>query len=1802
METHAKLTLLLVLCWTAVVQAQWCCLDSIQAIKDKSSISLKLQIKGAINNDLASAAQGLCGVRVKFDHKFLGDLTMLLTSPSGQSIQLVGPIGNGGFTSSSKWNVSFVPCSQTPVPDIGFKAKWDNIQSWGILGKFYSGTYHPYKGCLEDFNQGTVNGTWTLTIIDNENFYDGKVESFCLLFCDQNGINCESCSPNGGVFQQADLVLCEDQPATHNTGIKVQFPGFTPTPSSYLYKYFIIQNDIIVKVLDDADLTGLPPGKYSICGVSFSKDDIGLIPLSNAGVKYSSFKSDVFSSKNGLCADLSKDCVNVSIEPKILPQTITESICKGETYQIGSQSFSTQGNYTVNLKSKAGCDSTIQLNLNVVELAIDIKQPIGQIDCNNSVVTLDISNSLKSPNTQIIWTTSNGSLSDISDPLKAKVDAEGQYKVTLKDGNCEVSAIIEVKKIGTIPDLEIIGDTLNCKKSLITLTSKSSVLNLKYNWADETSTNLGSTDKLSISSPGIYYLTITDALGCSNVANYKVIEDKALPVLDFQYSHFDCQSDSVQIVLNNANLLEQFLLTGPNMFSSTNRLSYIKETGIYKISGTGFNGCNADSTFTIVRNNQAPQCSLISGRLNCQDTVVKVEAVFSYNAKTIDWIGPNNLKFNTKDFSTSTPGRYQLKIVDSLGCTLDTFIDVKIDTVVAGFQLSAGILYCTTDSLRIQIDLRGEDPKELQFSWYGPVGYSSGDVSPWVHEEGLYYVRVKQKNGCTSLDSVRVRQDSLKPVIQLSAPALTCKIPVIQVNTICKDATTFTWTGPNMYTSSLQNPSIGLPGVYKVVVENSNGCKAEKSILIDADKVDPFLNMVQGTLNCAVDSFALEWYSSQAVVDTFLWSGVNNFSSKARNPVVKTPGWYYLSAVSDKGCYKFDSVYIKIDTAKPTIVIDVDSLTCANPKIPLRATSSLPGSTFLWTNTAGQQIGGSSLEIEQGGNYKVLCTGPNGCINQDEVNVLSKIRYPKIEIQRDTITCKDSVAALQIISLDPDPVSYRWVFPNSNQRDSAHLKTSEQGTYLVYVTNELNCTTSDTVHVLDLRKKPQYELLIPKLNCDSIIQKQIILTASDPQATIQWTLPSGNQISGSVVNNAAAGLYKFELVDADACKVIDSFEIVKDTVAPKVVSISIDTLSCLKPIATVAAVLTDPNADYTWIGAGNVFSNAPVLTTRTGGNFTLRIQSNNFCSSEYLITVPVDTLKPNVIATNTNINCKDPRARLIAQAVDPNLQFNWITPAQDTLKSQSPVVNVAGKYLLYSVAKNGCVDFDTVNVITDTIPPKITGNTVSLPCNSDSVQILIQSGVFGTSFIWQGPKNFYSNVQNPFVKDTGDYTVFAVGPNFCSSSLIVKVNNNKEYPTVWAKATDLNCRDTLARLSSIFSPLDTTFVWQGPNNYENKIERNPMVKSPGIYTLKVSNKYGCTKDTFVVVGLDTTTAQAQIVQLDTLRCDHTMSRLSAELNLKADSVLFQWSTPDGRIINQNDIKEILADGAGTYILKIENIRNGCISSYNYQLKEAKSTVQGVDLEVIDPSCDVANDGTIRIHDLIGGEAPFSYSLDGINYSRITDLKNLEAKFYKLYFKDKFGCKYDTLVEIKDVSQLNLDLGNDRTIKLGETVLITGVTNADTSKTRLIEWTPDLAAQYCTSCFSLIAKPYETTVFKLKIISENGCVVEDKVLVRVITEPSIFIPNAISPNGDNVNDLFTIHTGADILQVDALEIYSRWGEMVYSKYNFDPNVDSAAWDGRNDGDSVNPGVFVVKIIASSISGEKVYKVSDLTVIR
>jgi gliding motility-associated-like protein len=107
-------------------------------------------------------------------------------------------------------------------------------------------------------------------------------------------------------------------------------------------------------------------------------------------------------------------------------------------------------------------------------------------------------------------------------------------------------------------------------------------------------------------------------------------------------------------------------------------------------------------------------------------------------------------------------------------------------------------------------------------------------------------------------------------------------------------------------------------------------------------------------------------------------------------------------------------------------------------------------------------------------------------------------------------------------------------------------------------------------------------------------------------------------------------------------------------------------------------------------------------------------------------------------------------------------------------------------------------------------------------------------------------------------------------------------------------------------------------------------------------------------------------------------------------------------------------------------------------------------------------------------------------------------------------------------------------------------------------------------------------------------TEHGCWDRDTLEIGIVEDIKIFVPNAFSPNGDGLNDCFSIGgTTGDIIDVFRVIIYNRWGVEVYDSKLVDPDC---VWDGRDMNGNIVPGdTYVFRIFGQNFRGaKKVYE--------
>ena len=144
---------------------------------------------------------------------------------------------------------------------------------------------------------------------------------------------------------------------------------------------------------------------------------------------------------------------------------------------------------------------------------------------------------------------------------------------------------------------------------------------------------------------------------------------------------------------------------------------------------------------------------------------------------------------------------------------------------------------------------------------------------------------------------------------------LTCSVTTV---TLSANTTTnnchFSWTGPNGFTSSAQYPTTSTAGTYTVTINNHNySCSVQESTTVLADTTFSGLTLSKdGDLGCGVTSVQLTAIADQTIA-SYSWIGPGGWSSLP-NPSFTVGGWYKLTATSNQGCVKVDSIEIITNT------------------------------------------------------------------------------------------------------------------------------------------------------------------------------------------------------------------------------------------------------------------------------------------------------------------------------------------------------------------------------------------------------------------------------------------------------------------------------------------------------------------------------------------------------------------------------------------------------------------------------------------------------------------------------------------------------------------------------------------------------------------------------------------------------------------------------------------------------------------------------------------------------------------------
>ncbi|HRD79451.1 MAG TPA: gliding motility-associated C-terminal domain-containing protein [Saprospiraceae bacterium] len=229
---------------------------------------------------------------------------------------------------------------------------------------------------------------------------------------------------------------------------------------------------------------------------------------------------------------------------------------------------------------------------------------------------------------------------------------------------------------------------------------------------------------------------------------------------------------------------------------------------------------------------------------------------------------------------------------------------------------------------------------------------------------------------------------------------------------------------------------------------------------------------------------------------------------------------------------------------------------------------------------------------------------------------------------------------------------------------------------------------------------------------------------------------------------------------------------------------------------------------------------------------------------------------------------------------------------------------------------------------------------------------------------------------------------------------------------------------------------------------------------------------------------------------------------------------------------------------------------------------------------------------------VGGTPDYEYSVDGNTFQMAPVFNSLRGGTYTFTVMDAHGCTATVRGTVNAPPPIVVDAGPNQIIELGYTADI----SATVSQNNLtISWTPPISLD-CPTCLSNTVAPLQNTTYVLTALDPNNCIAIDSVTILVVKNRPIYIPNAISPNDDGINDGFTLYAGPAARQINRLRIFDRWGELIFDKSNIPLGVENQGWDGTIRGRPANAGVYVFMAEVGFIDDVNVLYEGDVTIVK
>lgn len=1344
------------------------------------------------------------------------------------------------------------------------------------------------------------------------------------------------------------------------------------------------------------------------------------------------------------------------------------------------------------------------------------------------------------------------------------------------------------------------------------------------------------------------------------ISNYSSV-NATVPVKFFGTAVISCAAVTGTLAVNNATICSggtaTLVITGgtgtatwtPGPTVTNTLIVSPSTTTTYTASKPG--GCGTGTiaatvsvvpTPTAVANNNSPVCVGASFTLSGSGT------------GTYSWSGPGGFTSALQNpvltnATTAMSGVYTLTVSNG-NCISTATTSVTINPNPVPVAANTGP-YCPGNTIQLSVGASSS------YTWSGPA-FSSNAQNPTIANattamSGIYTVTITNAQGCKGIATTNVVVNPT-PVVNVGSNSPLCAGSTL--NLTSTGGGTYTWSGPNAFSSTLQNPTVGSvtsanTGIYSVTVTNL-GCTNTGSVSVTV--TTPTTSAVNTGPYCAGQTINL----TTPAATTYTWSGPLGFSSNVQNPAIPNSttgmsGVYTISATTG-GCSSTATTNVIVN-AVPAPVAGNTGPYCPGNTIQLNVNSA---SSYTWSGPSSfssnsQNPTQGPATTAMGGVYTVSVTNALGCIGTTTTNVVVN-PSPVVNVGSNSPVCVNT--SINLTSTGGG--TYNWSGPNAfsstNQNPAiANAATINAGVYSVTVTT-LGCSSTGSVNVIVTTPTTSASNTGPYCAGATISFSAPAATSYTWSGPLGYTSNSQNAtLPGSTTG--MSGTYTV-IVSIGTCTASATTNVVVN-------ALPTPTAQSNSPVCAgqMINLMGSGGTTYTWTGpafsSNSATPNIPNAGTSNSGNYVLAVTDLNGCTNTANVNVTVNSLP--VIAVNNPTNCVNTTINLTSNG---GVMYAWAGPNSFTSGVQNPNIpsaqlNMSGVYVVTVIDANNCVNTASANVTVLPLPsPNIVSNS---PVCAGSTLNLQGSG--GVNYAWSGPG--YTGInQNPTINNvsttaSGVYTLL-VSSGTCTASTTYTVVINP-LPVFNFSNTNVLCNSQSNGTSTI-----NVTIGAGPYSYQWSNGQNTQTATglaAGSYTCIVTDANNCSSTAFTQISQPT--AFTVTINSSTYSaCANTPINVTANGSGGTGPYTYNWvSGPSAGLysvneslagsytytVNATDASNcpasnmisltffpqptvtatsatvcagtstvITASGATNYIWQPGNVSgatypfsgntsvnvtvigtsNGCSNSASANvvvspIPSANFTTSGD--KACAPACVTFNGSGSS------GIIAYGWTINGIgigggNASETHCFDQAATYSVGLTVIDNNGCTNTAPPITIDIYPQPVADFNHAPLKPIVNI-DQEVTFTDASwGTPIVSWNWYFMnnAQYTSTLQNPTFSYSEPGTYAVALVvkSDKGCM---DTLVRplVVGEDfGIYVPNAFTPNGDGLNDIFQ-PKGFGVTKYE-LFIYDRWGELLFHTNTFEEGWNGAKQKGKN-ADSpliIEEGIYTWLINCTSVFGK------------